>query len=202
MGTHTEFTGAIQIKPQIQEPLASKLAEWLQLRHMRRDVSALEKLYPTEADRKAHTLFNDGNFGEEGEFYIPDITKDFDLRAFDDGNLPEGLASTQEINHSPKNCPNLYSDLALVHSEDGSCSYLGWNGAEKAYNIPEWLELLAGYLIPRGYHMNGDMFAVVEYGREFYFLEMSDGEVFVEEFIPDTTHETEFQKLFNEQWRN
>ena len=72
MGTHTEFTGAIRITPRIREPLATKLAEWLQLRHMRRDVSVLEKLYPTEAERKAHTLFVDGNYGEEGEFYIPE----------------------------------------------------------------------------------------------------------------------------------
>lgn len=195
MGTHTDFSGAIQIKPRIQEPLASKLAEWLELRHMRRDVSTLEKLYPTEAERKVHTLFDDGDFGEEGEFYIPDITKDLDLRAFDEGELPEGLANTMETNYPPKNCPNLYSDLALVHSEDGSCSYLGWNDAEKAYDIPKWLELLAGYLIPRGYHMNGTMFASVEYGSWFYYIFVNDTDVRCEDFLPDVTYKDEFWDL-------
>ena len=120
---------------------------------------------------------------------------------FDNGSLIEGLTETLDMNYPPKNCPGIYSDLALVHSQDGSCSYLGWNGAEKAYDIPEWLELLARYLVPRGYHMTGILFAVVEYGCEFYSIEMDDENVLVENFEPTTTYDGEFRELFNEQWR-
>jgi len=176
MGIHTEFTGAIRIVPQIREPLASRLSEWLELRHMRRNVSALEELYPLGAERKAHTLFGDGNFGEEGEFYLPEQTKDFEIWRHDyqEDSLPEGLTDMMAFNYQPKNCPNLYCDLALAHNEDGTCSYLGWNGAEKSYNIPEWLELLAGYLVPLGYHLDGTLFADEEFGCMFYYIHVQD----------------------------
>ena len=63
MGYNTDFSGAIRITPRIAEPLAERLEQWMKLRHMRRDVSALETLYATEEERKAHTLFGDGIIG-------------------------------------------------------------------------------------------------------------------------------------------
>ena len=161
---------------------------------MRRNVSVLEELYPLEADRKAHTLFDDGNFGEDGEFYLPNLTKDFEIWGCPtkDEELPEGLADTMAINFQPKNCPSLYCDLVLVHSEDGTCSYLGWNEAEKSYYIPEWLELLAGYLVPLGYHLDGTLFADEEYGCTFYYIYVQDRKVAVKVFEPDATYQEEF----------
>jgi len=197
MGTHTEFTGAIRITPQISEPLATQLTDWLELRHMRRSIPVLESLYPKDEDRKLHTLFGDGDFGQDGEFYLPEQTKDLNLKLFQEDPTPEGLVDTLSMNYPPSHCPSLYSDLALVHSQDGSCSYLGWNGAEKAYAISEWLQLIASYLVPRGYHLEGTMFAVVEYGCEFYFIHVNDEDVRVDYFEPETTYQSEFSELFD-----
>jgi len=197
MGTHTDFTGAIRITPRISEPLATQLSEWLGLRHMRRNVPALESLYPKDENRKAHTLFGDGDFGREGEFYLPERTKELRAEFLQEVPLPEGLTDNLSMNYPPKNCPSLYCDLVLVHSQDGSCSYLGWDGAEKAYEIPEWLMLLASYLVPRGYHLDGTMFADVEYGCAFYFIYVNDEDVRVEDFEPETTYQSEFSELFD-----
>ncbi len=195
MGTHTVFDGAIRIAPQIKGTLASRLSDWLRLRHMRRDVSILEELYPTEEEKKAHTLFGDGCFGEEGEFYLPDLTKEFEIWKidFEENKMPEGLTDMMSINRPPKNCPNLYSDLVLAHSEDGAYSFLGWNGAEKPYNIPEWLRLIASYLVPLGYHLDGCLFADEEFGFVFYYVRVEDKNVTVELFEPEATYIDEFR---------
>ena len=196
MGYNTDFSGAIRITPRIAEPLAEKLEQWLELRHMRRDVAALEKLYATEEDRKAHTLFSDGNFGQEGEFYLPDETKDFDPNYFQKEPYPEGLADNLAMSFQPKNCPSLYSDLALVHDTDNSCSYIGWTGEEKSYEIPAWLKLLASYLVPRGYHLDGTIFANGESGNDFYYIRVNDEDVRIEDLEPESTYSCEFSDLY------
>ena len=77
MGTHTDFTGAIRITPCVAEPLATKLQEFMDIRHMRRNVEQLHKLFPDPEERKELSLFGDGDFGEEGAFFLPRETKDF-----------------------------------------------------------------------------------------------------------------------------
>ena len=98
MGYNTDFTGAIRITPRIAAPLAEKLEQWLVLRHMRRDVAALEQLYATEGERNTHTLFGDGNFGCQGEFYLPDQTKEFSTGYFEEEPYPEGLTNNMSMN--------------------------------------------------------------------------------------------------------
>lgn len=197
MGYTTDFSGAIRITPRIAEPLAEKLEQWLELRHMRRDVTALEPLYATEEERKAHTLFGDGNFGLQGEFYLPDETKDFGTIFFQKEPYPEGLADNLAMSYPPKNCPSLYSDLALVHSQNADCSYIGWTGAEKAYEIPKWLKLLASYLVPRGYHLDGTLFANGESGNDFYYIRVNDEDVQIEDLEPESTYCSEFSELYH-----
>ena len=68
MGTYTDFTGAIRITPCLKEPLAGRFRQFLGIRHMKRDVKILEALFPTLEERKAVTLFGDGDFGEDGAF--------------------------------------------------------------------------------------------------------------------------------------
>ena len=196
MGYNTDFTGAIRITPRIAEPLAGKLEQWLVLRHMRRDVAALEQLYATEAERRAHTLFGDGDFGRQGELYLPDQTKEFSTAYFKEELYPEGLTDNMSMNNPPANCPGLYCDLALVHSKDGACSYVGWDGAENTYDVPEWLRLLASYFVPRGYHLDGTIFANGESGNDFWFIIVDDQDVQVEEFVPESTYACEFSELY------
>jgi len=37
MGTNTDFTGAIRITPCVEEPLATRLSQFMDIRHMKRD---------------------------------------------------------------------------------------------------------------------------------------------------------------------
>lgn len=71
MGTNTDFTGAIRITPCVEEPLATRLSQFMDIRHMKRDGKILESLFPTLEERKAVTLFGDGDFGEDGAFFLP-----------------------------------------------------------------------------------------------------------------------------------
>lgn len=71
MGTYTDFTGAIRITPCLKEPLAGRFRQFLGIRHMKRDGKILEALFPTLEERKAVTLFGDGDFGEDGAFFLP-----------------------------------------------------------------------------------------------------------------------------------
>ena len=97
----------------------------------------------------------------------------------------------------PANCPSQYSDLALVHSLDNAYSYIGWTGAEKAYEIPAWLKLLASYLVPRGYHLDGTLFANGESGNDFYHIRVNDEDVQVEDLEPESTYCSEFSELYD-----
>lgn len=71
MGTNTDFTGAIRITPCVEEPLATRLKQFMDIRHMKRNVKTLHTLFPDLEDRKPMSLFGDGDFGEEGAFFIP-----------------------------------------------------------------------------------------------------------------------------------
>ena len=75
---------------------------------------------------------------------------------------------------------------------DSGRSYLGWNEAEKSYYITDWIELIAGWLSERGYHLDGKMFAVVEGGMSYYTITVDGDKVTSEEFIPDATYVDEF----------
>ena len=196
MGYNTDFTGSIRITPRITDPLAEKLEQWLELRHMRRDVEALEQLYATEEERNAHTLFGDGDFGLEGEFFLPDETKDFDTGFFEEEPYPEGLTDHMAMNYPPKRCPSLYCDLALVHDKSDICSYIGWTGTENAHEIPDWLKLLASYLVPRGYRLDGTIFANGESGNDFYYIRVNDEDVRIEDLEPESTYSCEFNELY------
>ena len=86
----------------------------------------------------------------------------------------------------------------LLHDKQRNCSYLGWNEAVKSYYITDWIELIASWLAPRGYHLDGKMFAVVEGGMSFYSITVQDAEVTSEEFEPEVTYWPEFNELLYE----
>lgn len=193
MGTHTEFTGAIRIVPCVEESLAKRLNEFFDLRHMKRDVKVLESLYQDDESRRAHTLLGDGDFGSEGAYYMPDETKEFPLLTYTEPFCAkEGLLDQMQMNKPPEGCPSLYCDLVLVPATDSSCSYLGWTEADKTYELPEWLHFIASLLVPLGYHLDGQMFAVVECGMDFYYVKVSDENVEIENFSITTTYDREF----------
>lgn len=199
MGTQTDFSGAIRITPCVDEVLADRLNSFMNIRHMKRNVRKLHALYPELAYRKPLSLFNDGDFGEEGALFMPIETTDLnrELNACC-GELPEGLTDALSVNTPPKPCPSLYCDLVLLSDPNANCSYLGWNQAEKAYHVADWIELIAGWLVKRGYHLDGKMFAVVEGGMAYYTIDVDDATVSVKDFTPDATYDSEFNNLLYE----
>ena len=192
MGTYTDFTGAIRITPCLKEPLAGRFRQFLGIRHMKRDVKILEALFPTLEERKAVTLFGDGDFGEDGAFFLPIHTRDLTRRICLHERYAEGLTDERDMNMPPGPCPSLYCDLELRNDPDNGHSYLGWNEAEKAYYITDWIGCIAEWLSKLGYHLDGKMFAVVEGGMSYYTITVDGDKVTSEEFIPDATYVDEF----------
>lgn len=192
MGTNTDFTGAIRITPCVEEPLATRLSQFMDIRHMKRDGKILESLFPTLEERKAVTLFGDGDFGEDGAFFLPIHTRDLTRRICLHERYAEGLTDERDMNMTPGPCPSLYCDLELRNDPDNGHSYLGWNEAEKAYYITDWIGCIAEWLSKLGYHLDGKMFAVVEGGMSYYTITVDGDKVTSEEFIPDATYVDEF----------
>ena len=151
MGTYTDFTGAIRITPCLKEPLAGRFRQFLGIRHMKRDVKILEALFPALEERKAVTLFGDGDFGEDGAFFLPIHTRDLTRRICLHERYAEGLTDERDMNMTPGPCPSLYCDLELRNDPDNGHSYLGWNEAEKAYYITDWIGYIAEWLSKLGY---------------------------------------------------
>ncbi len=82
--------------------------------------------------------------------------------------------------------------------DHAGCVYLGWNEAEKSYYITDWIELIAGWLSERGYHLDGKMFAVVEGGMSYYTITVDGAKVTSTEFTPEATYVSEFNDLLYE----
>ena len=165
---------------------------------MKRNVKTLHTLFPDLEDRKPMSLFGDGDFGEEGAFFIPVETSDLNRRLHEAGPYPEGLDNKFSMNKPPNPCPSLYCDLVLLNDPDNGRSYLGWNEAEKSYYITDWIELIAGWLSERGYHLDGKMFAVVEGGMSYYMITVDGAKVTSTEFTPEATYVSEFNDLLYE----
>ena len=198
MGTYTDFTGAIRITPCLKEPLAGRFRQFLGIRHMKRDVKILEALFPTLEERKAVTLFGDGDFGEDGAFFLPIHTRDLTRRICLHERYAEGLTDERDMNMTPGPCPSLYCDLELRNDPDNGHSYLGWNEAEKAYYITDWIGYIAEWLSKLGYRLDGKMFAVVEGGMSYYTITVDGAKVTSTEFTPEATYVSEFNDLLYE----
>ena len=106
--------------------------------------------------------------------------------------MRKGLTDERDMNMTPGPCPSLYCDLELRNDPDNGHSYLGWNEAEKAYYITDWIGYIAEWLSKLGYHLDGKMFAVVEGGMSYYTITVDGDKVTSEEFIPDATYVDEF----------
>lgn len=113
-------------------------------------------------------------------------------------DYPEGLDNKFSMNKPPNPCPSLYCDLVLLNDPNNGRSYLGWNEAEKSYYITDWIELIAGWLSERGYHLDGKMFAVVEGGMSYYTITVDGAKVTSTEFTPEATYVSEFNDLLYE----
>ena len=127
-----------------------------------------------------------------GAFFLPIHTRDLMRRICLHERYAEGLTDERDMNMTPGPCPSLYCDRELRNDPDNGHSYLGWNEAEKAYYITDWIGYIAEWLSKLGYHLDGKMFAVVEGGMSYYTITVDGDKVTSEEFIPDATYVDEF----------
>lgn len=156
MGTYTDFTGAIRITPCLKEPLAGRFRQFLDIRHMKRDGKILEALFPTLEERKAVTLFGDGDFGEDGAFFLPIHTRDLTRRICLHERYAEGLTDERDMNMTPGPCPSLYDDAfnKFFFVEEDKIYAFGPNGDRKSKLQTEEskaLELVTDYPVKSWY---------------------------------------------------
>lgn len=194
MSYSTYFLGAIRVTPCIEESLAKKLNKFLGIRHMRRNVEDLAALYPDEEARKEVTVFGDGDFGEEGAFYIPSVSDELTsglIAQIEQLTPIEGLRSRHDLNCTPKGIPTLYSSLEIRSDSDGAHSYIAWDDGEDGEAMDDWLEILATALVKRGYHLDGKLFASGDDILDLWEIEVKDELVTAELIVPKYTYDDE-----------
>lgn len=190
MSYNAYFLGAIRVTPCIEESLAKKLNVFLNIRHMRRNVEDLAALYPDEEARKEVTVFGDGDFGEEGAFYIPSVSDELTSSLIAQTPI-EGLRSRHDVNCPPKGIPTLYSSLEIRSDSDGAHSYIAWDGDEDGEAMDDWLQILATALVKRGYHLDGKLFASGDDIQDLWEIEVKDELVTAEPIVPKYTYDDE-----------
>jgi len=140
MGYTTDFYGEFDITPALKPEHRAYLAQFAEIRHMRRDNAKLEG--KPDPLREAVGL----PLGVEGEFYVG--TKDkLASQEWHDESVLDGNreASTQ---------PGLWCQW--VPSDDGTA--LVWDEGEKFYEYEAWLDyLIENFLKPWGYTVSGEV---------------------------------------------
>lgn len=145
MGYSVNYYGSIDIEPPLDSELHERINAWLACHHAQYDV---DKIYQVDPDADLHTV--DGNpVGENGWNWV---------KVFIDPHSPAYepyLPAVIDERHSDP-MPSLWSDLILEHDYKMGSAVLKWNGIEKSYEIPSWIEILIqNVLAPNGYVLNG-----------------------------------------------
>lgn len=140
MGYTTYFTGEFSIMPALTAEHRAYLAQFAEIRHMKRDVAKLAAL--PDPLREAVGL----PLGVEGEFYVG--TADTITSQDQDGTV-------LDINREPSTQPDLWCQWRP--SDDGSA--IVWDEGEKFYAYVEWLNyLVSNFLTPWGYSLAGEVY--------------------------------------------
>ncbi len=162
MGYTTDFEGSFTLdKPATAEQIAY-LNKFSSVRHMKRDVAKLQKLY------KGEHGFN-GSYGTQGEYFVGGLGfagQDTD-------------ASVIEGNYPPDTQPALWCQWVL--NDEGT--ELMWDGGEKFYSYVEWLEyLIKNFFSVWGITLNGKVDYQGEDSRDLGSITVVDNVVKVETF--------------------
>lgn len=195
--TTMSLRGAIKITPMLNQAQTDRLNQFFKMRHAKRDVEMLKILYPTKERRKAVSLFGNGDFGKDGELYIPPKT----LKTISGGtdSLVDAVSFPGDKDTIPDECPSLYSNLIVVPSEDKTCSYIGWNGGSEPEKVKDWLEWLTAHLIAsQGCNLCGSMVVNINDGDEFRIINVKAAVVWDEPMPLPATYEREFRSACTE----
>ena len=138
MGYTTEFQGAFQVEPALEQSHVKYLQAFANSRRMKRDKSICRKM--PDPIREAVGLA----VGPEGCYFVGG-------QGF---KGQERDKSVVEGNQPPAGQPGLW--CKWEPTDDGN--QIEWNGAEKFYDYIEWIEyLIKHFLVPGGYVLNGDV---------------------------------------------
>jgi hypothetical protein len=148
MGYTTDFFGKFAIDRCLSKSQFDYVNKFSETRRMNRDSNVLK--YMKDPIREAVNL----PLGVEGEYFVGELGYYGQQRD----------RSIIDYNKPPYTQPGLWCQWVLVenvkdeYGNNISTQYLEWNGAEKFYHYPEWLEyLIANFFIPWGYVLNGEV---------------------------------------------
>lgn len=152
MGYTTYFSGSFEFDKELDDETYDFLLKLANTRRVKRDTEILKELR------------FDGNYGEEGEFFV-------------DGSGFRGQGDDRSIinsNQPPASQPGLW--LQWVPTEDKK--HLVWDEGEKFYNYTEWLiYLIEKILEPKGYVLNGEVSYEGEYRADFGVIKVDNNKV-------------------------
>lgn len=160
MGYTTEFSGKFSIDRPVTDELANYVNRFSSVRHMKRDVEKLKKIYPDWDE-----LCYKGNIGTQGEYFAVK-SKNF------------GQDYTEDIldyNTPPETQPGLWCQWIIPEDDHAA---IEWDGGEKFYNYEEWLKYLINhFLASEGYTVNGNVSFQGEDPDDFGMITVKDNEV-------------------------
>jgi hypothetical protein len=138
MGYTTDFSGELEIYPEITPEHRAYINQFSNTRRMKRnpDITLLlEDPYRDNVD-----LEGDGYYGVEGGYFVNG-----------DGVAGQARdASIIDYNSPPLGQPGLWCQWVV-----NDYNYLEWDGGEKFYNYTEWLDyLIEHFFEPWGYTLN------------------------------------------------
>ena len=159
MGYTTEFEGKIEIVPALPQDLIEYINKFSETRRMRRNVVILKDKY------NGKFSFN-GNYGEEGEYFIGGLG----LKGQDRDN------TIVDYNEPPKTQPGLWCKWEIT--EDGK--YIQWDGLEKFYYADIWMRYIINNFISNDYSCNGIISAQGEESDDQWDLIVENNKVRIE----------------------
>ena len=139
MGYTTEFDGEFVVTPTLKPEHRAYLAAFSRTRRMKRNGAQAGKLADRIREAVGLPVGPEGAYfvgaqSDCGQEHTPDIT---------------------DYNSPPIGQPGLWCQW--TPNEDGTT--ISWDGGEKFYEYVEWLDyLLANFLKPWGYEINGEVF--------------------------------------------
>jgi hypothetical protein len=154
MGYTTEFSGSFKLDKPLTEAQVAYLNEFSATRRMKRDVAKMQGY--KDPIREAVGL----PLGREGEFYVgagDNNRENQPLSNEPPGDRCFGQHESEDIvnyNSPPDTQPGLWCQWEPTKDGTG----IIWNGGEKFYYYIPWLQyLIANFLAPWGYVLNGEV---------------------------------------------
>ena len=204
MGYTTDFKGSFTL----DRPLTADQKEYLNMfadtRRMTRDPVKLQLMKDSgKGNRRCFELLAILGLplGEKGDFYCGTGMAGQDGGHFNSStdnsvveyNTAPGETKWGDLGGKSKGGqPGLWCQWNP--SEDGT--EIAWDGSEKFYNYIEWIQyLIATFLAPWGYKVNGEVVWQGEDTGDVGVIEIVDNEVYVHEKVVEVPEKAKYKKM-------